>query len=1037
MFKRKSFAIPLLFLATVTISSLVFAQSTGTIQGTVVDATGAAVPGATVDVRNTATGQQRATTTDAAGVYFVPSLPVGTYRIDVKSPGMQPMAATNLELSVGSTVKQDFTLKLAATTETVEVAATAPVIDATTVSVGSVVNQRTVQQIPLNGRHFVDLALLIPGSVTPPANGFLTAPLRGQGSFSFNSAGAREDSVNFMVNGINLSDPNQNQITFQPTINTVEEFKVDNQTFSAEYGRNSGSIVNIATRAGENQWHGEAYEYMRNSFLDARNFSNPTNVTSAGSLVPNLQSPFIRNQFGGDGGGAVLKDKLFAFLSFEGLRQRQAVPLSSTTLSAAQRAQAQSSSDPMVQSLLPLIPLPNSGTNQFAASAVAPVNIEQGTANVSYIFSPANRLNFYYAIQRDERNEPPSTDGNSFPGGGDQRNGNRQLMTLNETWTISPSLVNEARLGFNRIHITFDADNTGSASTYGINSGVTAPIGIPQITVSGNFTFGGISGFPQGRGDNVGVVSDTLSWVHGRHTVKFGGEFRRQNSDNFSYTPGTFSFANVNAFLADQATGFSANASNRSNRTYGSAMGAFVTDSWKMTQTLTVNLGLRYDWYGTPTEAQNRYVVFDPVSDSLQHVGGGGSGPSQAYNQSALNFQPRIGLAWDPFKNGKTIVRSAYAIMTDQPTVGLVTGLAANPPNAFPISFSPSASVPFVSLGNAFPLASGSVSPVSVAHNYKDAYVSEWNLNVQQQFADNWGVMVGYFGSKGSDLNIERNYNQPIGGVRPYATLSANSPIDPGMPLSNILVYESVGNSNYNGLWVTAQKRFAKGLQFNASYTLSKSIDDNSRNVQGLTVQDSYNLRGDRGLSDFNAQDRFVLNGIYELPFKGNRLKEGWRVSLIETAQTGNPINFHLSNTSFAGAAVLRPNVTGPVTTGFTPATNGSATSLTYIQNPGVFVNQGTTAGTVLGFGNLGRNVVIGPGFFNLDFAVAKTTRINERLNLEFHVDAFDLLNQTNFTQPVSTVGSSTFGLITGGTRFPAGDGGTSRQLQLSMKLTF
>ncbi len=1039
MFKSKSLALSLLFLAAaVSFSATVaFAQSTGSIQGTVVDATGAAVPGASVAVRNMATGELRTTTTDAAGVYFVPSLPVGNYRVDVKSPGMQAVAATNLVLSVGSTVKQDFALKVAATTETVEVEASAGVIDTSTVSVGAVVNQRTVQEIPLNGRHFVDLALLIPGSVTPPANGFLTAPLRGQGSFSFNSAGAREDSVNFMVNGVNLSDPNQNQITFQPTINTVDEFKVDNQTFSAEYGRNSGSIVNIATRAGENQWHGEAYEYMRNSYLDARNFSNPTNVTTAGSLVPNLQSPFIRNQFGGDGGGAILKDKLFTFLSFEGLRQRQAVPLSATTLSTAQRAQAATSSDPMVQSLLPLIPLPNSGTNQFAASAVAPVNIEQGTANVSYIFSPANRVNFYYAIQRDERNEPPSTDGNSFPGGGDQRNGNRQLLTLNETWTITPTLVNEARLGFNRIHITFVADNNSSASNFGINSGVTAPIGLPQISISGNFTFGGIGGFPQGRGDNVGVASDTLSWVHGRHTIKFGGEFRRQNSDNFSSTPGTFSFANINAFLADQATGFTANTSNRSNRTYGSSMGAFVTDSWKMTQALTVTLGLRYDWYGTPTEAENRFVVFDPTTDMLQHVGQGGSGPSTAYNQSALNFQPRFGIAWDPFENGKTVIRSAYAIMTDQPTLGLVTGLAANPPNAFPISFAPSSAIPFVTLGNAYPLAAGSVSPVSVAHNYRDAYVSEWNLNLQQQFANNWGLMVGYFGSKGSDLNIERNYNQPIAGVRPYRTLAANSPIDPGMPLSNILVYESVGKSNYNGLWVTAQKRFAKGLQFNASYTFAKSIDDNSRNVQGLTVQNSYNLNGDRGLSDFDARHRFVLNGIYDLPFKGNRFKEGWRVSLIETAQTGNPINFHLSNTSFAGAAVLRPDVTGPVTTGFTPAANGSATSVTYIQNPGVFVNQGTTPGTVLGFGNLGRNVVIGPGFFNLDLSLAKTTRISERLSWELHADAFDILNQTNFTQPVSTVGSSTFGLITGGTRFPAGDGGTSRQLQLAMKLIF
>ena len=297
--------------------------------------------------------------------------------------------------------------------------------------------------------------------------------------------------------------------------------------------------------------------------------------------------------------------------------------------------------------------------------------------------------------------------------------------------------------------------------------------------------------------------------------------------------------------------------------------------------------------------------------------------------------------------------------------------------------------------------------------------------------------MAGYFGSKGTDLNIERNYNQPINGARPYPALSAASPIDPGLPLANILVYESDGNSSYNGLWLTARKRFSKGLQFEADYTWSKSIDDNSRNVQGLTLQNSYNIAGDRGLSDFDARQRVVLSSVYDLPFRGNRLKEGWEVSLIETAQSGNPINFHLSNTSFVGFALLRPDVAGPVTTGFTPATNGSATTVTYVQDPSAFINQGTTRGTTLGFGNLGRNVIIGPGFFDTDVALVKNTKITERLIWQFRADAFDVFNQVNFTQPVSTIGSSTLGLITGGTRFPAGDGGTSRQLQLAMKLIF
>jgi len=1012
---RLSFAISFLL-----ISQLVFSQSTGSIGGTVTDTAGAVVPNAAVTVRNQATGEEHQTRTDAAGIYLVPSLPVGNYRVEVKSPGMQTILASGVELSVGSSLRQDFALKVATTNETVEVSGAAPLIDSSGSTLGTVVNQHTVQEIPLNGRHFIDLALLTPGTVTPPANGFLTAPLRGQGMFAYNTSGAREDSFNPMINGINLSDPNQNQITFQPTINTVAEFKIDNSTFSAEYGRNSGSVLNIATRAGENQWHGDAYEYLRNDFLDARNFSNPTTLREA---------QFIRNQFGGDGGGAIIKNKLFAFLSYEQLRQRQSVPLSGTVLTAAQRSQALASSDAAVQALLPLIPLANSGTNQFAGSATAPVNIEQGTANVSYLLNANNRLNFYYAIQRDQRNEPPTTDGNSFPGGGDQRNGTRQLLTFNEDWTLSPSLTNEFRAGGNRIHIVFAADNMDAAPAFGIDSGVTAAIGLPQITVTGAFTFGGISGFPQGRGDDVGTFSDTLSWVHGNHIIKFGGEFRRQNSDNFSYTPGTFSFPSITAFLADQANSFSVTNSNRSNRAYGNSIGAFVTDTWKIRPTFSVTLGLRYDWYGTPTEAENRFVVFDPTTDSLLPVGQQG-GPSAAYQQSALNFEPRVGLVWDPFKTGKTVIRSAYAIMTDQPTLGLVTGLAGNPPYAFPVSYTPPAGS-FVSLENAYGLAAGSVSPLSVAHNYHDAYVSEWNFQIEQQLGKSYALTVSYVGSKGTDLNIERNYNQFINGVRPYAALSSSSPIDPGKPLTNILVYESDGNSSYQAGWVDLKKTFAKGLQFDGYYARSKSIDDNSRNVQGLVIQNSYDIAGDRGLSDFDARNRFVFSGIYALPFEHSRLARGWQVSLIETLQSGNPQNFHTTNTSFTGEGTLRPNVIGNIVTGFTPAYNGSATSIGFIENPTVLVNQGAA------FGDLGRNVVIGPGFSNLDFAIVRNFKIREHYNFQLRGDAYDLFNHPNFTNPVTTVGSTTLGLITGGTRTPAGDFGSSRQIQLAAKFQF
>jgi Carboxypeptidase regulatory-like domain len=1025
-----AFAIGVSATIALTLAAPAFAQSTGAIQGTVTDASGAPVPNASVTVKDPDHGVDRRFTTDSAGIYYVPSLPVGTFSVEVKAAGLTQTQVKGLIVEVGSTVTQNFALAVASSTQVVEVQASALLVDSSSASVGAVVNERSVQEIPLNGRHFVDLAQLTPGTVEGPAVGNLSVPLRGQGTFSFNSAGGREDTVNFMVNGINMNDPNNQQVTFQPTINTVDEFKIDNSTFSAEYGRNSGAIVNVATRAGVDIWHGEAYEFIRNNDLDARNFSNPTNTTSGGILIPNKQAEFIRNQFGGDGGGAIKKDKTFLFLSYEALRQRQAVPSSTTTLSAAQVAQAQASSDPIIKSLLPLIPAPNSGTNQFVFSASAPVNIQQGTVNFSQILSEKQRLNIYYAIQQDARDEPPATDLNSFPNEGDMRNGRRQLFSLNETWVISPTLVNEARLGGNRIHIVFNPDNLDNPAAFGINNGVSGPIGLPQITVSGAFTFGGNSGFPQGRGDTTATVSDTLSWIHGNHTIKLGGEERRANTDNFSATPGTFTFPSIAAFLADNASGFTTTPSNRSNRSYDYALGLFLTDSWKVSRRFTVTLGLRYDWYSTPSEAGGRYVVFDPTTVTLQHVGSDG-GPSKVYNQSARNFEPRLGFSFDPFGTGKTVIRGAYAIMTDQPGFGLVTALAANPPYAFPVSFTPSAATPFVSFGNAYALAGGSVAPYSVAANYKDAYVQQWNLGLEHQLGEDFKIAARYVASKGTDLNIERNYNQLVNGVHPYLALAANSPIDPGLPLSNITVSESDGNSSYNALWVTVEKRFAKGLQFDVSEAWSKSIDDNSRNYQGIVIQNSNCIQCDRGLSDFNTKNRIVVSGIYQLPFKGNRLKEGWQLSLVETTQTGNPLNFHTSNAAFTGQALLRPNVTGAVITGFAPATNGSATSIQYIDNPSVFVNQGNA------FGDLGRNAIIGPGWSDLDLSISKNTRINERFALQFRADAFDSLNQLNFTNPGTTIGSSTLGIITGGTRYAQGDFGTSRQMQLSMKLTF
>src|SRR5215218_10043059 len=403
--KRIALFFPFLMLvAALPATSSALAQSTATLQGTVTDSKGAVLPNATVIVRNRNTSTERTIQTDSDGNYQLAALPVGLYSVEVRVEGFKTQVADNVTLEVAKTIVQNFQMDVGAISEQVQVSSDVPVIETTTTSVGTVINQRTVQEIPLNGRHFVDLGLLIPGSVTPPANGFLTAPLRGQGSFAFNTAGNREDTVNIMINGVNLNDPAQNQITFQPSINTVSEFKVDNSTFSAEYGRNSGAIVNIATRSGTNTLHGELFEFLRNEALDARNFFDAR------------KPPFKRNQFGAAIGGPILlphfgeggspisydgKNRTFFFFSYEGLRQRQGLTLNTDVLSDAQRAAATSA---VTRRLLDLIPRANAtganGSPRFVGSGTAPVDIDQGTIDITHDLSKVDRLHGYYALQR-------------------------------------------------------------------------------------------------------------------------------------------------------------------------------------------------------------------------------------------------------------------------------------------------------------------------------------------------------------------------------------------------------------------------------------------------------------------------------------------------------------------------------------------------------------------------------------------------------------------------------------------------------------
>jgi hypothetical protein len=1004
------------------------AQSTSTLQGTITDTQNAIMPGVSIVIRNTATGIERTAITDAAGQYVAPSLPPGHYKLVAHIEGFQDQTR-EVDLNVAQIAVVSMKLGVAALAENVTVTGASPLIETATVSVGQVMAERTVQEIPLNGRHFVDLGPLMPGGITAPQNAGLSAPLRGQGAFSFISAGNRETAVNFMINGINLNDLSNSQITFQPSINTVSEFKVDNSTFSAEYGRNSGTIVNVATRSGANAVHGEAFDYYRDDKFDSRNYFN---------AEPADKSPFNRKQFGVNLGGPIAKDRTFYFFSYEGLRHLQGVDLNSGVLTDAQRAAV---TDPMSKRLLPYIPLPNatgaSGEGRLISSGIAPVTINQTTVDLRHTLGKSDDLHGYYAYQADKRQEP-NAQGNTVPGFGDTRVGHRQVMTINETHVFGQQLVNEARFGFNRLNITFDPNVVINPADLGISNGINFPIALPQITIQGlALNIGGPSGFPSGRTVTTFAAGDTATYLHRNHIVKFGGEFRRAEHASFNLDPGTFTYPSVAAFQTGLGNAFNITLGDRSFDLFINALGGFVQDSISVGPNVKLDLGLRYDLLAAPTEADNRMVVFDAATDSLIQVG---SGVDKVHTNSN-DLQPRVGVIWNPGGNGRIAVRGAYALMINQQNTGVVAGTTANPPLATPLNVSGN-----VRLDSALATATASgLAPATTNPNYQQGRLQTWNVNVEREIGP-MGVMVGYFGSYGDRLSVPVNINQFVNGVRPFTRLSASSPIQPGALLANITERESLGFSHYKGLWVTANHRMTHGLQFSAAYTLSKSTDTNSFDGTGAnangSLQNSYDLADSEGPSDFDVRHRFSINGTYELPFHGNRLKEGWQVVVVHQMQSGGPFNVITNINTFTGVASLRPDLIGdPAILGSVnqwfnnsvcdPRIAGSCSSSSVFALP-------VSASGVFHFGNLGRNAILGPAFSDTDLSIIKNVRLSGQARVQLRVEVFNVFNQANFGQPgrIATVGSTSFGVITN-TRFPTGDSGSARQVQFAAKVLF
>jgi Carboxypeptidase regulatory-like domain len=979
----------------------VFAQNAEVV-GTVRDSQQGVIAGAKVTLTNVNTGVELTTMSNELGNYEFPTVRPGGYSVKVEQAGFSTFTQ-NVTLLVEQRARVDAVLQVGTVAAEVTVQEATNLVQTESSALGDVVQSRDITNIPLNGRFFLDLAMLTAGTVVPSTNNrtFLATP-SGIGISGINASGTREDSTNYLFDGINLSDMLQNQITFQPNIESIQEFKVQTNAFSAEYGRNAGIIVNAISKQGSNSIHGSVFEFVRNEKFDAKNFFDR----------PDLPIPaFKRNVFGYSIGGPIIKGKTFFFHSYEGRQGREVATLNTQVPIPAERAAV---TDPIIQKLLTVIPAANSG-NHFVGSAPRKRGLNQFTGRVDHTFSAHDTLFGSFISNRDSRTEP-TLQLNNLPGFGDFRPAERYFLSIGETHIISPTVANEIRAGANRVHIQFVPDVLGKLNPqdFGLTTG--SPV-FPLIQVSGVMNFGGIEGFPQGRGDTTYQFNDTLSWIRSRHSFKFGGEIRRFQNNNFNGgTGGVIIFPTLAAFLAGTPSSSRQTQLPVTNSLRVSAVDIFAQDDFKMTDRLTWNLGLRWEYNGIPNEKYNRLANFDFTQNRLVIVG---QGIDRPYARQWTNFGPRIGFSYDPAGKGKTAIRGGVGLYFDQPVTNLVSNLSSNPPFSFAVNFTSG-----VVLGAPFSQPGGgpaAIAAQAVDPNFKSGRLLSYNLNIQHEVAG-MTIQAAYVGSEGHHLRLNGDYNQGINGIRPI----------PGF--STINLNESASNSNYNGLWLSVNRKFARNFTFSSSYTFSKSIDNNSVGSMNPEAQDFRNLRLERALSDFDARQRFVVSGVYALPLQAQgaflgRLVQGWSLSPIVNLQSGNPFSPIVplqTDGSSSGSleAFDRPDLVP-----------GQSIRLDH-PTPDLFFNKSAFVRHPRGFGNAGRNIIHGPDFHDVDLSLAKSTAIKEGINLQFRADAFNVLNHPNFAQPNRTVTSADFGRITA-TRTARGDLGSSRQIQLGMKLTF